>query len=277
MTDFMDILAITEASKSYNFHSHTQFCDGRASMAEFAKAAVSEGIKHYGFSPHSPVPIESPCNMRREDVPEYMAEVKRLQEVYKDSGTQFYAAMEIDYLGEEWGPNHPYFKSIGLDYAIGSVHFIPNQEGVPVDIDGRYENFKAKMSQYFHNDIRYVVDKFYEQSRKMIEAGGFNIIGHFDKVGHNAGHYCPDIELDPWYERHVHDLIDLIAEKGLIAELNTKAWSEHHRMFPNTRYLKRVLQRGVPIIVNSDAHYPNLISASRAEGFAQLEAAAKQI
>lgn len=271
----MDILSLTENSKAYNFHSHTQFCDGRATMAEFAAAAVAQGMEHYGFSPHSPVPIESPCNMKRDDVPAYMAEVKRLQEMYRNSGTRFYAAMEIDYLGDDWGPGNPYFDSIGLDYAIGSVHFIPNQEGVLVDIDGKFENFKAKMSQFFHNDIRYVVDTFYAQSRKMIEAGGFDIVGHFDKVGHNAGHYCDGIELQPWYERHVHDLIDLIAEKGLIAELNTKAWTDHHRMFPNTRYLKRVLQRRVPLIVNSDCHYPDLISAGREEGFAQLAEALK--
>lgn len=244
-------------------------------MAEFAAAAVAQGMRHYGFSPHSPVPIESPCNMKREDVPAYMAEVKRLQEMYSNSVTRFYAAMEIDYLGDDWGPSNPYFDTIGLDYAIGSVHFIPNQEGMLVDIDGKFENFKAKMSQFFHNDIRYVVDTFYAQSRKMIEAGGFDIVGHFDKVGHNAGHYCDGIELQPWYERLVHDLIDLIAEKGLVAELNTKAWADHHRMFPNTRYLKRVLQRGVPLIVNSDCHYPDLISAGREEGFAQLAEALK--
>ncbi|MDE7024966.1 MAG: histidinol-phosphatase HisJ family protein [Paramuribaculum sp.] len=269
----MDILNTIGSSEAYNFHSHTQFCDGRATMAEFAEAAVKLGLKHYGFSPHSPIPIPSPCNMSRDDVPAYLAEVKRLQNLYLESGTKFYAAMEIDYLGEEWGPNNPYFKNLGLDYAIGSVHFIPSQEGVLVDIDGRFENFKTKMSEYFHNDIRYVVDTFYAQSRKMIEAGGMEIVGHLDKVGHNAGHYCPDIESQPWYEQHVHDLIDLIASKGMVAELNTKAWEDHKRMFPNTRYLKRIMERKVPLIVNSDAHYPNLISASRAEGFAQMREA----
>ena len=266
----MNIIAELGNSSLYNLHSHTQFCDGRATMAEFAKAAVEAGMTHYGFSPHSPVPIDSPCNMSKDDVPAFLAEVKRIQEQYASSPTRFYAAMEVDYLGDDWGPSHPYFQSLPLDYIIGSVHFIPSQDGVLVDIDGRFENFKRKMGEYFHNDIHYVVDTFYACSRKMLEAGGFDIIGHFDKIGHNAGHFAPGIELEPWYQQHVHDLIDLIAEKGVIAELNTKAWADHHRMFPNSRYLSQVIAKGIPMIVNSDAHYPELINASRAEGLVQI-------
>lgn len=59
----MDFVSIIGSDMLYNFHSHTQFCDGRATMAEFAAEAVAQGFTHYGFSPHSPVPIQSPCNM----------------------------------------------------------------------------------------------------------------------------------------------------------------------------------------------------------------------
>ena len=55
MIDFKNIAA---TSKLYNFHSHTQFCDGHAEMPEFAAKAAEMGFSHYGFSPHSPVPIE---------------------------------------------------------------------------------------------------------------------------------------------------------------------------------------------------------------------------
>ncbi len=267
----MDIIEAIGASDTYNLHSHTQFCDGHDTMVNFVAAAVKQGFTHYGFTPHSPIPIPSPCNMSKDDVPAYLAEVRRLQHQYSGS-ICLYAGMEIDYLGEEWGPSSPYFKSLGLDYSIGSVHFIPDQDGVYVDIDGHFDAFKIKMEQYFHNDIRYVVDTFYARSRDMLLAGGFDIIGHFDKIGHNASLYCPDIESEPWYETHVHNLIDLIVEKGVVAELNTKAFHGHGRMFPNSRYLRRVVQRGIPLIVNSDAHYPELIQSGRPEGLALIAA-----
>ncbi len=257
-----DFLSIS-LTDNYNFHSHTQFCDGKAPMAEFVSEAVREGLSHYGFSPHSPLPLKSPCNMSKADVPLYLAEFKRLSELYSGK-INLYAAMEIDYLGPQWGPAHPYFDTIPLDYRIGSVHFIPNPEERYVDIDGRYENFKGKMEQYFYRDIHYVVETFYRQSIDMVEAGGFDIIGHLDKVGHNAAHYCPGIEDEPWYNHLVERLIEAVVASGVIVEVNTKAWRDHNRLFPAPRYIKRLIQARVPLIVNSDAHLPSLINTSRA-------------
>lgn len=266
----MDFLALIGNDRKYNFHSHTQYCDGRAAMEAFAAAAVAAGFTHYGFSPHSPIPYDSPCNMHRDKVPEYIAEVRRLQELYKGR-IHFYASMEIDYMGPEWGPAEPYFQDLPLDYRIGSVHFIPSDSG-PVDIDGRYESFREKMARYFCNDIRHVVREFYRQSSAMLDAGGFDIIGHFDKIGHNAGHFKDGIEDEAWYRTLVNDLIDQIIECGVTVELNTKAWKEHRRMFPGQRYLARLVEAGVPVVVNSDAHVPALIDASRNEAFAMLDA-----
>lgn len=259
MIDFSKI----SSDRPYNFHSHTQFCDGKAPMEQFAAEAVARGFSHYGFSPHSPVPIESPCNMKRDQVPLFLDEVMRLKALYAGSGTEFYAAMEIDYLGDGWGPAHPYFAALPLDYRIGSVHFIPDQQGRLVDIDGRYENFRRKMTEHFHDDIRYVVDTFYDQSLAMVRAGGFDIIGHLDKVGHNASHYRSGIEDEPWYQVRVNELIDAVIASGLTVEINTKAWAEHGRMFPAPRHWQRLRRAGVTLIVNSDAHVPALIDASR--------------
>lgn len=268
----MDLISAAAEGPLYNFHSHTQFCDGRAPMEEFARAAAEAGFRHYGFSPHSPVPIESPCNMAESDVTVYLAEVKRLREIYAPAGLHLYAGMEIDYLSDCWGPAHPYFRQLPLDYRIGSVHFIPSDSGM-IDIDGSYANFKIKMERYFDGDIRHVVESFYRQSEAMIEAGGFDIIGHFDKIGHNAGHYREGIESESWYAALVDRLIDSIIASGLVVELNTKAWTDHGRMFPGRRWLHRLAEARVPVLVNSDAHFPALIDASRSEGLAMLREA----
>ncbi len=256
-------------SRKYNFHSHTQYCDGRADMEAFVKEAIKQGFTHYGFSPHSPIPIESPCNMKHEDVPAYVDEFNRLKRLYGDR-ISLYLSMEIDYLGDDWGSSNAFFANIPLDYRIGSVHFIPSDYGY-IDVDGCYENFKEKMSRYFHNDIRYVVETFYRQSTLMLEAGGFDIIGHFDKIGHNAGHYREGIEQESWYKTLVYDLMDLIIEKGVIVEINTKAWQEHNRMFPGVAWIPYLLKANVPILVNSDAHFPALIDANRPTAFQFLE------
>ena len=266
----MDFLATIADSELYNFHSHTQFCDGRASIEMFAREVVAQGFSHYGFSPHSPIPIESSCNMLKVDVPVYLEEVNRIKDEYGDK-TIFYASMEIDYLGKDWGSSHEYFQSLPLDYRIGSVHFIPSQKGEMIDIDGSFENFDRKMSRYFAGDIRYVVETFYAQSIEMVNAGGFDLIGHFDKIGNNASHYCPGIEDEPWFQQLVTELIDAIIAKKLTIEINTKAWDKHNRFFPHTRYWKRLIDAQVPIIINSAAHYPHLINANRSEAISLLK------
>lgn len=264
----IDFKEITKDTHLYNFHSHTQFCDGRAAMAEFAQAAARSGFRHYGFSPHSPVPIQSPCNMSFEQVEEYLAEFRRLKSEYAGE-LNLYCSMEIDYLGSEWGPSNPYFTSLPLDYRIGSVHFIPSSQGM-IDVDGRFESFKGKMERYFDNDIEAVVRSFYAQTNDMISAGGFDIIGHFDKIGHNADHFLPGIESEKWYVNLVNDTIDNIIGSGVAVEINTKALADHHRFFPAPAYWKRLIDSGVTIVVNSDAHYPELINAGREEAIGML-------
>ncbi len=268
----MDIIGTIGDSRLYNLHSHTEYCDGRAQMRAFAAEAVKSGFSHYGFSPHSPVPIDSPCNMAKSKVGNYLAEVDRLRQVYAGSATKFYASMEIDYLNEGWGPANDYFQQLPLDYRIGSVHFVPTRDGIPVDIDGRPERFCNNMHRYFGDDIRYVVETYFEHSVAMVKAGGFDIIGHFDKIGHNASFYAPGIETEQWYETLCDNLVDAIADAGLIVELNTKAYREHRRFFPCERNLRKVLTRGIPIVVNSDAHVPALIDVSRKEAFELLDA-----
>lgn len=266
----IDLLQISSETDLYNFHSHTQYCDGRVPMESMIVAAINEGFIHWGFSPHSPIPVDSPCNMKKVDVENYMAEISRLREVYGDR-IKIYAGMEIDYLDSGWGPHVEYFKGIPLDYRIGSVHFIPGGENF-VDVDGSPESFIKKMDKYFANDIRHVVNAYYDSLCEMIQSGGFDIVGHLDKIGHNASCFSPGIEDEPWYTNRVNEAIDLVIEKGLIAELNTKAWHTASRVFPKERFIPSLVKGGVPIVVSSDAHYPDRVNAGRPEGIALINA-----
>lgn len=267
---FTPIFAATNRSRGYNFHSHTQFCDGKATMAEFAAEAAARGFDAYGFSPHSPIPFSSPCNMTFESVETYLAEFRRLRELHEGQ-IKLYCAMEIDYIGDGWGPANDYFASLGLDYAIGSVHFIPSPRDGMIDVDGRFSSFRIKVNRYFDGDIRGVVERFYEQSLKMVEAGGFDILGHLDKIGHNASLYSPGIADEDWYRTYVYELARRVADRGLAIEINTKAWRSAARLFPDVRFIHHIASLGVDMPVDSDAHLPSLIDTGRAEAEALLQ------
>ncbi len=267
----MDIKNIILKTRKYNLHSHTQFCDGRADMQTMAAAAVDCGMLYYGFTPHSPIPIESPCNMSVDSVNKYFDEIEIIRQKPEFHTCRFYAGMEVDYLGDSWGPSNEYFRHQPLDYTIGSVHFIPTQDGDYIDIDGHPDRFKDRMRECFRNDIEYVIHTFYQQTAAMIIAGGFDILGHFDKISHNASCYKPGITDSNFYKSCLDSVIQLILDRKICIELNTKARKEHGFFFPSEELLRILVDGGIDIVVNSDAHYPDRITASRSEAFEILD------
>lgn len=266
-----DISALLGDAHLYTLHSHTEFCDGRAQMEAFAREAVAQGFTRYGFSPHSPIPITSTCNMHHDKVSRYLAEVERMRLNHPECN--FFCSMEIDYLGREtgWGPAHPYFDTLPLDYRISSVHFIPNRSGEWIDIDGNAERFARNLADKFNGDLRYVVDTYFDQTEAMLRAGRFDIIGHFDKIGLNASSVQPGIEQTPLFGEHIDRIIDLIADTGVTVEINTKAYGRHGRFFPSVDLWQKIIERGIAVVINSDAHVPALINAGREEAFELLK------
>lgn len=267
----IDFNKITQETDLYNLHTHTQFCDGHAVMEDFVTEAIVAGFTHLGFTPHSPVSIESPCNMGRDDVKAYFDEMERLRSIYGDR-IHLYTAMEIDYVSVGDGPANSYFKELPLDYSIGSVHFIPdiNHPDEMVDIDGKFQGFKVRMGQNFDGDIEYVVKTFFSQMMAMIDEGGFDIVGHMDKIGFNASQYRDGIDEEPWYDKLVIDLFENIMDHHLTIEINTKAWLQHNRFYPNLKYFGMLKRFNAPIVVNSDAHYPTLLNSGRPEALKLL-------
>lgn len=260
----MSLIAdITKETDLYNLHSHTQFCDGHATMEEMASAAREAGLLHYGFSPHSPINVTSGANMDAESVRAYLDETERLKAVHAPA-LRLYAAMEIDYISPDWGPHTDYFQKMPLDYRIGSVHFVPNQDGIPIDCDGSAERFARYLKEGFQGDLRYVVEKYFEQVLTMLELGGFDMLGHFDKIAQNASTIDPDIESYSWYQALIKDVISHVGgSEAPAVEINTKYIYDKKRFFPEARWWPMVVESGAVICVNSDAHYPDRITNGR--------------
>lgn len=266
-----ELTGIIRNTDRYNFHSHTEFCDGRASMAAMAEAAAEKGFEVWGISPHSPICLDSPCNMTKEDMAAYLGKASRLKEEYEGE-MKILTSLEIDYISRDFGPHIDYFQKLPLDYRLASVHFVPNQNGVWLDCDGRFERFARYLKEGYDGDLRYVVEKYFEQVIRMLELGGFEILGHFDKIAGNAAIADPQIEDNSWYEALVDNVISQAQSNGVIVEINTKSYPDKNRFFPAVRWWEKLLEAGVPLAVNSDAHYPEKTDTGRAEAFAALKA-----
>lgn len=269
--DFQAILAATKATDNYNLHSHTQFCDGRDSMAQLAQAACATGMTLWGITPHSPMPegFHTSCNMERELVAPYLAEANRLKELYRGKMTVL-TSMEIDFVAPGWGAFNDYFQSLPLDYRLSSVHFIRNQRGELIDIDGRPEKFLKNLHEGFRGDLQYVVQAYFGAQAEMLDRGGFDMIGHPDKVRLNASFADADVERRDYYLDALEEVLQMIEQQRVCVEINTKHYEMYSTLFPSEAVVERLLKSSVPLVVNSDAHYAAKVNASRSAGLALL-------
>ncbi len=100
----------------------------------------------------------------------------------------------------------------------------------------------------------------------MIEQGGFDIVGHLDKISLNGGK-CEGFNIkEKEYIQLVADTLQLIKDKGYILEINTKSFLEKGFTYPNEQFFPLINELQIPIIVTSDCHYPDKIT----EGFEQV-------
>ena len=257
-----------------NYHSHCTFCDGRSTPEDFVKFAISHGFRAYGFSSHSPLPFETFWNMSKDDMPEYLEEINRLKEKYAGQ-LEIYTSLEIDYLDETYNPSIAYFQELPLDYRIGSIHFLPLSEHLSEDnmvcIDGAFADYKDSVDRYFEGKISKLVTRYFDSTLKMIEAGGIDIVGHMDKIYMN-GHKYEGFSFDAdWYQKPFKAVLDLIAQKGLMVEVNTKNLIKKQQIFPRKEYLGLLKDMNIPVMVNSDCHYPDLVNDGRSEVFEILK------
>lgn len=258
-----------------NYHSHCSFCDGRAPMEEFVKSAIAAGFTSYGVSSHAPLPFDTRWTLKISDVPAYLDELERLKKKYAEV-IELYAGMEIDYLNDEQNPAMAYFQELPLDYRIGSVHLVYTPEGEIVDTDTHPENFRAILNTYFQGDLKLLVDTYFNASMRMIELGGFDFVGHADKISYNACLCDPALFEQEWFNKRLKDYFGFIAEKGLMAEVNTKAYSKKGCFFPAVRHFRFLKELGIPVLVNSDAHFPELVNDNRPLALSLLKEAGFQ-
>lgn len=255
-----------------NYHSHSLYCDGRANMEDFIRFAISEGFTSYGFSSHAPLPFPTAWTMEWDRMNDYLSEFSRLKEKYADK-IELAVGLEIDYLNEENHPALPHFQDLLLDYRIGSVHMLYSPEGEIVDIDTPADTFRQLVDKHFNGDLDAVIHLYYKNLLRMVELGGFDIVGHADKMHYNAASYRPGLLNEHWYNTLICDYFAAIARHGYIVEINTKAYHDLGTFYPNERYFPLLKELGIRVQVNSDAHYPERINSGRPEGLAALKKA----
>ncbi len=250
-----------------NYHSHTQFCDGKATMEEFVLRAISDGFSVWGISPHSPLPMLkwAPWAISEEEVENYIKEATRLKAKYGEQ-IRVLCGMEIDYIDESYNPASQYFQELPLDFRIGSVHLIKSlATGELLDVDCPIEEFKRKVDGHFSGSLQKIAEAYYRAQVELVEVGGYDFIGHSDKISSNLTLLSSKICQKSWYKELVEEFFQAVVRKGRVLEINTKGLERKGVFFPDKRYFERMAELDIPVVINSDAHRAEWIKVGLCE------------
>ena len=121
----------------FSYHTHTEFCDGRASAASMAHHAHQAGYTYLGFSSHAPLPFDTNWNMRWERLGDYAATIRALGNTYAPQGMTILLGLEIDYLENLIHPSDSVYARIKPDFRLGSVHYITPEGSEAFTVEDR--------------------------------------------------------------------------------------------------------------------------------------------
>ncbi len=240
-----------------NYHTHNELCDGRGDASEYVAAAQQKGFKALGFTSHAPLPFANEWTLKEENLLPYIKKIRSLSE---PEGLEIYLGLEIDFIPGKMGPAEERWKTLGLDYTIGSVHSLRPGE-TDLSIDGPDNEFLALLNGEFNGDGTAMAVAYFEYLEEMIKAGGFTILGHMDLVKKKNLRFSFLDEKHPLYRGAALKVLDRLACTGIILEINTggmyrKATNE---VYPSPEILKEAFSRDIPLMINSDAHTPEAL------------------
>ena len=260
---------MSDNNKFSCLHTHTNFCDGRADVETFCRAAFEKGLCALGFSGHAPIAAktgfgQTSWNMKQEDLEKYCDTVRAARERWKGR-LDIYLGLEVDFIPGLMGPSDRDYREMGLDYIIGSVHYVIPPKGAPFTVDAPL----AETEQGIKNcgGSLAVVEKYFNSLNAMINSGGFDILGHPDLVRkHNSQNRFFD-EGSPSYLEKCRAAAETAGKCGITIEVNTGGMNRGYisSPYPSLPFLEMFRKNNVPAIINADAHKPDDLDGNYTE------------
>lgn len=241
-----------------NYHTHSLWCDGKGTLGDYVEAAVAKGFEALGFSGHAPLPFLNDWTMTEKGIVGYISDVRTLRDLYEDK-LEIYLGLEVDFIEGVTTPASSWIGSLGMDYLIGAVHMLQDpKDGLCYSVDGSEAELHHLIDVSFSGDVEAMIRAYYRAVILLVRDGGFDFLAHFDLVKkHNVKTPFFDEEAS-WYKEVVRKTLDVIADEGIPLEMNTGALSRGYREdpYPSQWILEGCRDRGIPMLINSDAHRP---------------------
>lgn len=255
-----------------NLHTHTNFSDGSHNPEDYIQPAINAGLSVYGFSDHAPLSFGNfKWCIRPGKAVEYCSEIRRLKEKWADQiqlflgfETDFIPGMSDSSLVEKYQP----------DFIISSIHFLKkNNNSHIMEIDGSYDGFRLGFSKLFNNDAVAMVKHYFDTLYQMVSQGGFDIVGHADKIKMFLDRMYPGIIAESWYLDLEQEAALFLAKSGAIVEINTRSLYKKHGIepYPSWEMIKTISHEGGKLTLSADTHDPEGVVAFYTSTLQQLK------
>lgn len=222
-----------------DYHVHTIYSDGKHQPEEYIEAAIKLGLKEIGFSDHlNPLGGDLSWCMDHRRLPSYAEHILALKKKHSDIAVRL--GLEIDYLPGTDKVTEEIISSAPFDYIIGSVHYMGEET---VDLGPEF---------YLGKNIDLIYENYFNLVCEAASTGFYDIMGHADLV--RIHRFRPENDIT-----HLYSMMASAFEIHDVAfELNTNGRNKPlHDFYPDKNYLNIFAEHGVPVCVNSDAHFPD--------------------
>lgn len=176
----------------------------------------------------------------------YKAEIAQMKEKYRGQ-IEIFCGIEQDFCSGK--------VPDGFDYAIGSVHYIPVDNGfVPVDEEPAL--LLAGANKYFGGDIYALCEAYFDCVSRVIAVTGADIIGHFDLITKFNEKTPLFDERHPRYVAAREKAVLALLKENKPFEINMGAISRGYKAFPypDISVLKLIAENDGKVILSGDSH-----------------------
>jgi histidinol-phosphatase (PHP family) len=257
-----------------NYHIHSSYCDGSDTLEALVIAAIHKGFKAIGFASHCPMPVDNTYTMKYEKLAQYCQDVRSLRNKYKDL-IQIYLGLEIDFIENVISPSSPIVQFQHLDFTIGTVRFLWGKDGKKLyQLDQSTDTFLKAAKDGYHSNPASLIRAYFASIRRMVELSKPTIVGTFDLIRmHSNGYVIFDANTE-FYDTEVESTLQVLKTHHTILELNTHGIQHGaaENFYPSERILRRALDLGIPVTVNTDAHSVAELDSSLTEAYDLLRA-----
>jgi len=241
-----------------SLHTHTIFCDGADDVETMCRAAYAKGLTAIGFSAHAPIGktgLTSNWHIPDHRLSAYIDEVHAARQRWEGK-LAVYLGLEIDYIKGLRSALDGDFMALGLDYSIGSVHYLLPPHGAPFTVDGPAEEVERGIAEGFSGNGEAMMHAYWDAVLEMIALGGFDIVGHLDLVKKGNATVGRLFNMESEYMQRVEGAVRAISSGGFVVEVNTGGINRGSitETYPSLPILRLLRRHKVPVMISADAH-----------------------